>query len=159
MIEHDLDLLSLLYCKSFITLLKVLSLLFVLPKDFQTNASLLGLSASFHFADFLNHWPYPKPFKQMLRCRDCQCFALSALAIGTVVSRFALNDFLSIGLTQSLSNKCEAFVWLFCFSPTPESKLSSLSRNKKASHLRERLCSRYGNRTRLCPVKGGCPSR
>jgi hypothetical protein len=36
---------------------------------------------------------------------------------------------------QSLSNKREAFVWLFCSSSTPESKLSSLPRNKKASHF------------------------
>jgi len=39
------------------------------------------------------HWINPKPFKQTLRSRDCQCFALSALAIG---------------LTQSLSNKRSA---------------------------------------------------
>jgi len=38
-------------------------------------------------------------------------------------------------LTQSLSNKRVAFVWLFCSSSTPESKLSSLPPNKKASHF------------------------
>jgi hypothetical protein len=34
-------------------------------------------------------------------------------AFGTVVFRLAQNDFLGCGFTQSLSNKREAFVWLF----------------------------------------------
>jgi hypothetical protein len=44
---------------------------------------------------------------------------------GTVVSRFAQNDFQPIGLTQSLSNKREAFVWLFPFSSAFTSKLAT----------------------------------
>jgi hypothetical protein len=35
-------------------------------------------------------------------------------------------------------------VWLFCFSSAYESKLSTLSQTKKASHIRERLCSEIG---------------
>ena len=45
------------------------------------------------------------------------------------------------GLTQSLSNKHFVFVWLFLYSSAQSSKLVSHHRIKKASHLRERLCS------------------
>jgi len=38
-------------------------------------------------------------------------------------------------LTQSLSNKREAFVWLFCSSSVYESELSTQPRNKKAYHF------------------------
>jgi hypothetical protein len=37
--------------------------------------------------------------------------------------------------TQSLSNKREAFVWLFCSSSVYESELSTHPRNKKAYHF------------------------
>ena len=38
-------------------------------------------------------------------------------------------------LTQSLSNKRFAFVWLFCSSSVYESELSTHPRNKKAYHF------------------------
>ena len=38
-------------------------------------------------------------------------------------------------LTQSLSNKRNAFVWLFCSSSVYESELSTHPRNKKAYHF------------------------
>ena len=38
-------------------------------------------------------------------------------------------------LTQSLSNKRVAFVWLFCSSSVYESELSTHPRNKKACHF------------------------
>jgi hypothetical protein len=47
----------------------------------------------------------------LTQSRDCQCFALSSSALI---------------LTQSLSNKREAFVWLFSFSPAYTSELVTL---------------------------------
>ena len=66
---------------------------------------------------------------------------------------FHFADFLGGHLTQSLSNKHCVFVWLFCSSSVYESKLSTQPRNKKASHLHERLCRAYGNRTRITRMK------
>ena len=70
-------------------------------------------------------WPYPKPFKQTRSV----CLAFLLLATGlpfSLCSKRLPNplalpkagtvgcaDFLGCGLTQSLSNKRNAFVWLF----------------------------------------------
>jgi hypothetical protein len=72
--------------------------------------------------------PYPKPFKQ-------QTSGLPMLRI--VIPK-------SSPYPKPFKQFAMRIVWLFCFSSVYESELSTQPQNKKASHLRERLCSETG---------------
>ena len=59
----------------------------------------------------------------------------------TAVFHFVQNVFLKGGFTQTLTTKCFAFRWFFCFSSVYKSKLLTQLQNKKPRHFRDRVCA------------------
>jgi hypothetical protein len=73
---------------------------------------------------------------------------LKAFQINGTVGSLCSPTYLYIGLTQSLSNKRFAFIWLFLCSFAYKSELLTHSHKKSLSTFVERLCASGGNRTR-----------
>ena len=75
----------------------------------------------------------------LTQCQDCRLISFAVILSGLLTQNLSR-------LLGSLSNKREAFVWLFCSSSVYESELSSQPRNKKASPIaREGFVAFLGN--------------
>ena len=89
----------------------------------------------------LSQFALPKAL-QTIRFANVLPFLIIVCLLDCQLTPFAV--ILAVRLTQSLTTKRFAFSWLFCFSSVYESELSPQPQNKKACHLRDRLCSETG---------------